>query len=406
MLFMTIAAMYCRDADCAQKKSVIPRIAATKLSLVKQSPVLNEMKGSVSTAQSIASQINCKAGRYLPAGLSSCSPCKDRYYCPGGMFSVKSVDQGLKMCVRSIPNPAKTACTVSCKAGQYLPANLSDCQPCRDRYYCPGGVFTTGTNASDQGLKICINNKVPNDLKTACITKTEPTYTCDAGQYLPSSATSCSKCKDRYYVCAGGTFNKLPVAQGILRCDKGQIADSTKTQCIYETFNCPAGQYLPAKTENCKQCKKDYYCAGGSYTYANVDQGYFQCKPGFHPNNEQTGCEKDAPTEVTCGAGFYLPANTMECKRCSNSKSYCPGGKTFKKDSVDQGIYECPAPSVPNYDKDACIATLSKTFLQFGPNETAELSDQCWTVKDGAKYKICLFGNKIVLPESTENSDK
>ena len=43
MLFMTIAAMYCRDADCAQKKSVIPRIAATKLSLVKQSPVLNEM---------------------------------------------------------------------------------------------------------------------------------------------------------------------------------------------------------------------------------------------------------------------------------------------------------------------------------------------------------------------------
>jgi hypothetical protein len=224
---------------------------------------------------------------------------------------------------------------------------------------------------------------------------------------LPSNATSCSNCKDRYYVCAGGTFNKSPITQGLLRCATGQIADSSQTQCIYETFNCSAGQYLPAKNMRCLPCKKDYYCSGGSYTYASIDQGADQCPAGFHPNQSQTECEKDLPNEVTCSAGFYLPANTttMECKRCTNSKRYCPGGKTFKKSDIDQGIFDCPLTSVANDDRTACVLTLSKTFLQYGPNESAPLADQCWANKDSAKYQLCLFGNKVVLPEVIEDPD-
>ena len=32
----------------------------------------------------------CKAGQYLPANATSCSQCRDRYYCPGGSFEIKS----------------------------------------------------------------------------------------------------------------------------------------------------------------------------------------------------------------------------------------------------------------------------------------------------------------------------
>ena len=435
MSFMSILALYCPDAFSKTKKSVIPRAAATKLQATTKLQTSN-LAVSLATdkkATMLDSKLSlskdkfdiknlglkelknvnlkelksaglkvCNAGQYLPANLSSCSPCKDRYYCPGGIWEIKSFDQGLKTCVRSTPNAEKTACVISCKAGQYLPANLSSCSPCKDRYYCPGGTFTTGTNTYDQGLKSCLFKTVPNDLKTACVNQNVPSYTCKAGKYLPKNATSCSDCKDRYYVCAGGTFNQSSVAQGILRCDRGQIADSTKTQCVAEIYKCEAGQYLPAKSvKYCRDCKKDYYCTGGSFMYSTTDQGLAQCPAGFHPNDKQTECEKDLPNEVTCGAGFYLPANTMECKRCSDSKRYCPGGKTFKKNDIDQGIFACPLTSVANDDKSACVLTLSKSFMQFGPDETVQLSEQCWADKDSAKYKICLFGNQVVLPENT-----
>lgn len=372
----------------------------------------------------------CKAGWYFPKNSNGCEPCPkgEKDYCPGGTFKPKTIDdQGLSQCSSSQKaNSNHSGCenkaiNVTCKAGQYLQAGMTYCTPCRDRYYCLGGSFTTAS--IDQGLKSCTNNSKPNAAKTACV------ITCKAGQYLPGKAASCRSCKDRYY-CPGGTYFASPNVlaynrdQGLLSCPSNKVPNKDKTACEFqknvhdakpvdsqpvengpETFNCSVGQYLPAKAKNCQQCKSGYYCAGGDYAYADIDQGAAQCPAGFHPNEAQTECEKDLPNEVTCTAGFYLPSKTMECKKCTNSKRYCPGGKTFKKADFDQGIYNCPTTSVANDDKSACVLKLSKSFLQYGSNEKASLSEQCWANTDSAKYKICLFGNQVVLPEVVIDTD-
>ncbi len=51
--------------------------------------------------------------------------------------------------------PIQTPMSVSCPAGEYLPANSNKCSTCLANYYCTGGIFKLANNSSNQGLTYC-----------------------------------------------------------------------------------------------------------------------------------------------------------------------------------------------------------------------------------------------------------
>ncbi len=298
-------------------------------------------------------QIKCDAGKYLPRGWSRCTSCDldSRYYCPGGYF-IPSVSKsvGLKECPSGkVANSAKTTCITStassqsgsakCKAGQYLPSGSKQCVSCANldsRYYCPGGQ-TFSVASYDQGLKQCPVNKVADSLHTSCIVQNQPTVRCEAGKYLPATASVCTSCP----------------------------GDSR------------------------------YYCPGGvTFNIASFDQGLKTCAYGKEANNAKTACITVSAIEVP--AGKYLPANKVSPATCKGTTNYCPGGQ-FDMESFDQGIFECPFNSRANSSKTACTITLSKVQMQFGASGTSTpYPRQCWhQTDDPAKYMSCVLANSV-----------
>ena len=100
----------------------------------------------------------CGAGYYLPANATSCTDCKDRYYCPGGTFFVQSYDQGI-----GSPN------SFFCWPGSYAPKGQKSCSPCRtdNKYICKGGIFEFNVT-KDQGLYLCPPGAFADKSKHAC----------------------------------------------------------------------------------------------------------------------------------------------------------------------------------------------------------------------------------------------
>ena len=67
-------------------------------------------------------------------------------------------------------NVKSAVAAVSCVAGQYLPANTTQCASCPGtRKYCPGGSFSTSD--SDQGIFNCPTNTVTDASGAACVIK-------------------------------------------------------------------------------------------------------------------------------------------------------------------------------------------------------------------------------------------
>ena len=256
-----------------------------------------------------------KAGQYLPMQSNTPVACKtdnDKTYCPGGTFSASlTSDQGLKKCSDSEKASSdRTKCehiNVKCEAGRYLPSGWSSCSPCKsdgNRYYCPGGSFSAAPS-TNMGLKECPSGKVANSDKTGCIVP--PTH-CDPGQYLPRGATQCKDCKSRYYLCAGGPITVgLTYDQGIRKCDGNLVANAENTSCVTDTvakenlelikslpagtISVPAGKYLPAGKRTPATCRgTTNYCPGGDFDEASVDQGIVECPKNTRANKDKTAC--------------------------------------------------------------------------------------------------------------------
>ena len=49
-----------------------------------------------------------------------------------------------------------------------------------------------------------------------------------------------------------------------------------------EEISCNPGYYLPANSQQCTQCPRNFYCPGGQYTEASSDSGITQCPDGLY----------------------------------------------------------------------------------------------------------------------------
>ena len=125
---------------------------------------------------------------------------------------------------------------------------------------------------------------------------------------------------------------------------------------IRNQYQCNSGYYVPANNDGCVICPDVYDCNGGNFTFnEDIDQGNkFKIQV---TENIRNGCKTDflktlnnvsnitatfTPNVHNCSAGYYLPANIDECRKCLNDH-YCPGGQLTFNETTPQGIVECPS---------------------------------------------------------------
>ncbi len=121
-------------------------------------------------------------------------------------------------------------------------------------------------------------------------------------------------------------------------------------------YQCSSGYYVPANTDHCVACPDVYDCSGGTFTFnEEYDQGNtFKVQV---TENIRNGCKTDflralnnvanitatfTPNVHNCSAGYYLPANIDECRKCLNDH-YCPGGNLTFNEITPQGLNPCPS---------------------------------------------------------------
>ena len=126
--------------------------------------------------------------------------------------------------------------------------------------------------------------------------------------------------------------------------------DGSGYYAIYQinTYNCPAGYYLPANTLGCQACSTGFTCPGGTFTFnPDISQGL---TINSIPNNTMNNaCANNFPRRIdaiftpnthNCSAGYYLPANVDACTICPEN-NYCAGGTYTFNETTPQGITAC-----------------------------------------------------------------
>ena len=227
-------------------------------------------------------------------------------------------------------------------------------------YLCPSPFVK-----SDGGISASSSCYYTNSSGTKLYNKD---YSCSAGKYLPANSITCTSCPENYY-CTGVTAKPSGNDAGKTACPSGLSSNTgaTSEASCRKKITCDAGKYLPANATECATCKSEqnyaYYCPGGAaYIDVGFDQGLKRCGPNEQVNSNQTGCINNADIPISCSAGKYLPANSMECTTCKSEQNYayyCPGG-SWKKSSQDKGLKKCPSGFVPNSSKSGCLTKTTK----------------------------------------------
>lgn len=96
-----------------------------------------------------------------------------------------------------------------------------------------------------------------------------------------------TSCNSGYYMTSNfssSTCNTTPVAGNACRpCSvmgSSYICDGGTT-CPKAPITCSAGYYLPANSSTCTRCTANYYCPGGNFAQSSSIQGRYSCPKGY-----------------------------------------------------------------------------------------------------------------------------
>ncbi len=286
---------------------------------------------------------------------------------------------------------------VECKAGNYLPKNSKNCESCskaglEPNEYCPKGTYYF-SDTKNQGITDCPSGQVHSADFKECVSGIE----CYPGEYLRKDSYTCESCSERTGLknneyCPGGTYkySKDRDSQPAT-CPAGQTPNAERSAC----GTCNPGQYIDSN-RTCQNCPDDQ-------VPNETLTGCKKCPKGQIVNDGRCVAEEEAPFEpIECTTpGQYYNGAKKACDTCKGSTRYCPGGTYNKNLSRDHGIYDCPAGGVVNNTGDACTITLSKDMMIYGPGgKTTESVRQCWNFHNNiGDYTKCLFGGDVKKKE-------
>ena len=231
--------------------------------------------------------------------------------------------------------------SITCDAGEYLPAGATSCKKCEANNYCPGGTFTytgalqgrnacptdypysdVGSSSSDQCYKNGTSTGTRSDptLPTGCVAQTTTACTpgtCTYRIYKSGTTTSCTptNCVNTHKACTSASadyYLDSGVAKGcgVLnsaypKSDGGNITSSS----CYGTFSKSGSQVNGTTPANCSAVTAWNACTPGTCNYTKYASGTVKtdCTP--------TDCTKTVKT-VTAKSGYYVNNNTS-CSACS-----------------------------------------------------------------------------------------
>ena len=311
-------------------------------------------KGSDSSDDcSSIKMVTCGAGNFFSSKILACDICPANSWCPGGDYQEIATDQGLNYCgdnmfsnegSDSFDDCTSVSSSVTCNAGEWLPANHTSCSTCPINNWCPGGTYPV--SGTDQGFNVCPDSSVSNFGSDELI---DCTQTCIEGEYLSADSLMCKQCPAGYW-CPGITGSIDPSDQGINYCGDNMtspLGSKTTNDCSFVSVTCGAGYFLPGTTTTCSVCNLNYWCPGGTYTYSETeDQGKTACPAEIpyspYGSPDETYCSITASESVVCQAGQFLPTNSFACFECPVN-SWCPGGIFPPSSDYEQGINSCDA---------------------------------------------------------------
>ena len=280
---------------------------------------------NVSNLCKIDSCVACTKG----TGVASCSPSIVNNACT----YTATCATGYKNPTCNGPSCSCELDSVTCSAGQYLPAGATSCATCPKGHKCPGGTYVFNTS-SDQG-------------KTACSGSTE--YQDATGQ------TSCKTPSDGYYkkddasqqVCGTGYFCKSGVRTACTTYGTGYTTDTTtasvNTQCY---LNVAGGKVRNGTTGTTLNT-----CAAGKYkaahkAYYGTSYACDSCPTKYPSSAASSNSELDC--YVTTAAGKYVATVGAGQVNCAGTGYYCPGGTNVYSGAYGSrlttgGRTQCPA---------------------------------------------------------------
>ena len=284
---------------------------------------------NANSVSNLCSVSKCNGG-YRKNGTTSCIKCSAGYYSAGGTATsctkctgANTSAAGASSCTVACSNrsgvstwSSSATCTivecnagykiednecvldsVTCSAGQYLPANTLTCSGCPAGYRCPGGTFNRAS--SDQGK-----------------------FQCTAGTYAAANSSSCS-------TCTGNKTSNAGASSCTVACSNSTGVSEWSTTATCTVVKCNGGYRKNGNA--CTQCSAGTYSAGGTATTcstctgANTSAaGASSCtvactnSAGVHTWSTTATC-----TATKCSAGYYL--NGKNCTKCTGSKTTTDG---------------------------------------------------------------------------------
>ena len=324
-----------------------------------------------------AGTTKCDSGQYYTGFSTTCAPCGENYYCPGGTFGVDGGHiEGRYACPDSGNAPASSANITACYKTElpYAATNGTGTQTC----YYDENASAYSTKCGDWKMLSC---NAGYWLQTTTANDCAPV---EIGYYSPDSALVRTQCP------AGGlTLTKTSTAvqdcyktevpytatygNGTQRCfySTGNGDDATYARdCDTKLITACRGGYWRATTDatDCTEVGLNYYsitddvtrsaCPAGGETRSATSDSINSCfKSGMpysaehgtgvrvcfwssgHDENALYSRSCETPTMTSCDAGYYsLPsANPNDCIKVGKDY-YSVAGDTERKICPDNGV--------------------------------------------------------------------
>ena len=342
--------------------------------------VWNYTEDKTLTAQWALNSYECSAGQYLPAGATECATCMAGSYCVGGTYNYDtSKAQGISECPADFregstglesEGACMGSCTVSCEP-KTCPEHSTNCVHGTDT---ESGTMTYGNQSCSATAPVCSMTfdcvDGYNKSGDGCVAGDMNTITYDeaGGKINGSKVDSCNVESGDIVLPTDVTKTGYTFA-GWYDANGAKVETIASGSCVspitltaqwtLNSYECVAGQYLPAGATECEVCPAGSYCVGGTYNYdTSKAQGISECPADFREGS--TGLESEGACMGNC---------TVECeqKTCPSHSTNCVHGTETATGTMTYGNQSCSATApvcsmtfdcVDGYNKsgDGCVA--------------------------------------------------